>query len=139
MKYFLLVTFLLFLSLGIYAGMYMNSKKDAPMQKICTWVAMRSVEVTEYTNERGETGGFFAATKDIINYKDAPGYLFNAEGDRIATDSFFGKPEERAAFSDMQAQIILRFPIKTTHQCDPKSDSGDSLTLSYGVHFRKSY
>ena len=54
---------------------------------------MRSVKVIQYQDKEGKIGGYFAATTDIINYKDAPGFLFDENGNRIATDSFFDSKE----------------------------------------------
>lgn len=89
----------------------------SPLKKICAFVDMESVEITTWKNSQEKIGGYFAATTDGITYKDAPGYLFNPNGDHIATDSFFYAQEKRLQFSQMINDLNSNYPIKTKTTC----------------------
>ena len=86
------------------------------ISKICKQVDMRAVKVTTYKNNEGVIGGHFARTTDM-SYRDAPSFIFDAQGENRIMDSFFNKQEDREAARASMESMLKNFPIEKDSMC----------------------
>jgi hypothetical protein len=92
------------------------AEHSSAVRKICE-AASYELEITEYSNTEGAVGGYFATANAKALVSDAPGFLYDESGIKIALSSLFNS-EKQAEFSKKFDELKQKFPQARKLHCE---------------------
>lgn len=99
---------------------YASTVEESPsVVKICK-EAPFDVAVTEYKNDAGEMGGYFAEYNwkpgtDMMNHP--PAYLYDSKGERTGTADFYNSEGKNNEFNSAHDKLKKEFPVTRKVKC----------------------